>query len=275
MSRKEDLARTTAEAFRAEHHLDARPLGDLFELLHATVGCDVIALDASEAEHGLSMRDPDSGRIVIAVATTRHPMRQRSSLAHELGHVLAAGDLTSGGPTRPGPRPPAEIRADAFARHLLLPIAALQTKFGAGATRNLSVDEAAFAAVVQEFEVSPHLAAVQLKQAGLISPTLSKELSAWTTVRLATRYGWLTQYATLALASAQRRSPQDLMRRAVKAYSAGVLGIAELAAWYGQQPADLREQLGDPTPTALVNDDLAEDEPLYPPGFRGGAAAVR
>ena len=216
MSRKEDLARTTAEAFRAEHHLDARPLGDLFELLHATVGCDVIALDASEAEHGLSMRDPDSGRIVIAVATTRHPMRQRSSLAHELGHVLAVGDLTSSAPTRPGPRPAAEIRADAFARHLLLPIAALQAKFGRGEAKTVSVDEAGFAAVVQEFEVSPHLAAVQLKQSGLITPALCRELSLWTTVQLATRYGWLTQYATLALASAQPRSPQDLMRASRK-----------------------------------------------------------
>lgn len=277
MSRNEDVARELAEAFRAEHGLDARPLGDLFELLHVTVGCDVIAMEADEAEHGLSMRDPDNGHIVIAVATTRHPMRQRSSAAHELGHVLA-GDLTAKVVAKPGSRSPAEIRADAFARHLLLPVAALQARFGSSAQLAAGIDEAELAAVVQEFEVSPQLAAIQLKQAGLINLASYKALSSLTTAKLATRYGWLTQYKTLALASAQPRSPQELMRRAVEGYAAGVLGIAELASWYGQAPEDLREQLGDPARTATAgdhgDDEADEDKPLYPPGFRGAAAAV-
>jgi len=45
--------------------------------------------------------------------------------AHELGHHIA-GDLTSGKTLTPGERSPAEIRADAFARHLLLPLAAVR-----------------------------------------------------------------------------------------------------------------------------------------------------
>lgn len=273
MSRNEDVARELAEAFRVEHGLDARPLGDLFELLHGTVGCDVIAMDADEAEHGLSMRDPDSGRVVIAVATTRHPMRQRSSLSHEFGHVLA-GDLTSKVVARPGSRSPAEIRADAFARHLLLPVAGLQVRFGSSGQLAAPVDEVGLAAVVQEFEVSPQLAAIQLRQAGLVDVASCREFSSLTTANLATRYGWLTQYKTLALASAQPRSPQELMRRAVEGYGAGVLGIAELASWYGQAPEDLREQLGHPAGTPAAGDDGDEDEPLYPPGFRGAAAAA-
>lgn len=227
-------------------------------------------MEAAEAEHGLSMRDPGSGRIVIAVATTPYPMRQRSSLAHELGHVLA-GDLTSKVVARPGSRSPAEIRADVFARHLLLPVTALHARFGFSAA---PVDHAGLAAVVQEFEVSPQLTAVQLKQAGLINTALCKEFSSLTTVKVATRYGWLTQYKTLALASGLPRSPQELMRRAVEGYGAGVLGIAELASWYGQAPEDLREQLGEPAQAATAGDDGGEDELLYPPGFRGGSAAV-
>lgn len=263
MSRNEDVARALAETFRAGHGLDARPLGDLFELLHGTIGCDVTAMEAGEEEHGLSMRDPDSGRIVIAVATTRHPMRQRSSLAHELGHVLA-GDLTSGAVAQPGSRRPVEIRADAFARHLLLPVAGLHARFGSASELVAQVDEAGLAAVVQEFEVSPQLAAIQLKQAGLIGTAACRALSSLTTAKVATRYGWLTQYKTLALASAQPRSPQELMRRAVEGYGAGVLGIAELASWYGQAQEDLREQLGEPAPTATAGDDGDEDEPLRP-----------
>jgi len=58
-------------------------------------------------------------------------MRQRSTLAHELGHVLFqdwadsdAGDWSE--------RNPAEIRADAFARHLLVPVEGLRDFIGNG-----------------------------------------------------------------------------------------------------------------------------------------------
>jgi uncharacterized protein YndB with AHSA1/START domain len=61
-----------------------------------------------DSEHGLSMCDPATGRVVIAVATTPHPMRQRSSIAHELGHVVA-GDLDRAVPLSPGERSPEEI----------------------------------------------------------------------------------------------------------------------------------------------------------------------
>jgi Zn-dependent peptidase ImmA (M78 family) len=54
----------------SEHHrLGVQPMDDL-------------------AEHGLTMRDPRRNAVFIGVARTRNPMRQRSTLAHELGHVL-------------------------------------------------------------------------------------------------------------------------------------------------------------------------------------------
>ena len=74
-------------------------------------------MDAGDEEHGLSMRDPATGRTVIAVATTTNPLRQRTSIAHELGHVLA-GDLDRPADGAPGERTPAEKQADTFARHL-------------------------------------------------------------------------------------------------------------------------------------------------------------
>ena len=78
MSSNEDRARKLAGAFRAEHGLALGPIKDLFELVHVFAGVDVMSMEASEAEHGLSMMDPASGRVVVAVATTVHPMRQRS-----------------------------------------------------------------------------------------------------------------------------------------------------------------------------------------------------
>jgi Zn-dependent peptidase ImmA (M78 family) len=65
-----------------------QPLGDLVAVIEQATGIDVAVLDVGPDEHGLAMRDPARGTVFIGVARTRNPMRQRSTLAHELGHVL-------------------------------------------------------------------------------------------------------------------------------------------------------------------------------------------
>ncbi|MEX2289499.1 MAG: ImmA/IrrE family metallo-endopeptidase [Mycobacteriales bacterium] len=261
----EQEARRRAEAFRERFEIGTRPLGDLFELVHDTVGCDVLAMSADGAEHGLSMADPLSGRAVIAVAITEHPMRQRSSIAHELGHILA-GDVDRELDHPPGVRSDEEIQADAFARHLLLPLAAV-SPHGA----DVAVDEAWLSHLVQEFCVSPHIAAIQLKDARLIDDDTSQQWSRFRAGTVAARYGWLSQYQAMSAASSQPRAPQSLMRRAAEGYRIGVLGIAELSAWYGV-PAEILDaelELSAATDDAgsTVGHDWDEDAPLLPPGF--------
>jgi hypothetical protein len=78
----------SAARFRKDHHLGVQPLGDLLEVIEQATGIDVAVLDVGPDEHGLTMRDPARGTVFIGVARTRNPMRQRSTLAHELGHVL-------------------------------------------------------------------------------------------------------------------------------------------------------------------------------------------
>lgn len=225
-------------------------------------GIDVLSIDVPPTEHGLSMTDPTTGRTVIAVATTSHPMRQRSSIAHELGHVLA-GDLDSKTPLVPGDRSPAEIGADAFARHLLLPLEAVQRRLPKG---HASATLSDLSALVQEFEVSPALAAIQLRTTGRIDAETCAAWSKHSTAHLATTFGWLSQYRSLAADSATPRAPQSLMTRAVEGYQRGVLGIAELSAWYGQDPEDLEKELG-PQRADQPNDwgdEWDEDAPLFP-----------
>jgi Zn-dependent peptidase ImmA (M78 family) len=272
VSPNERVARTRAEAFRSDHGLADRPLGDLFELAHTALGVDALVIPADDAEHGLSMLDPATGRVVIVAAATPHPMRQRSSVAHEIGHVVA-DDLLADNPPTPGTRSPAEIQADAFARHLLLPVSALQARFGSVPA---GVGRADLADVVQEFEVSPHLAAIQLREAGLIDAETLSDWSALSAGSLAARYGWLSQYQLMSAASARPRAPQTLMRRAVEGYRRGVVGIAELSTWYDLAPEQLMEQLGPPDPRGDATvapadgdledgfDDLDEDAPLFP-----------
>jgi Zn-dependent peptidase ImmA (M78 family) len=80
--------RTSAARFRQDHHLGVQPLGDLVAVIEQATGIDVAVLDVGPDEHGLTMRDPRRNAVFIGVARTRNPMRQRSTLAHELGHVL-------------------------------------------------------------------------------------------------------------------------------------------------------------------------------------------
>jgi Zn-dependent peptidase ImmA (M78 family) len=254
-----------AAEFRERHDLGDGPIKDMFELAHVA-GVDVLSMDASEAEHGLSMSDPATGRVVIAVATTDHPMRLRSSIAHELGHVLG-GDLGKDAALVPGERSPTEIRADAFARHLLVPLA--------GVRRRVTKPKAEVALsdlsdLVQEFEVSPQLAAIQLRTLRFISPQTCAEWGTLSATNLATIFGWLSQYRSLAADSALPRAPQGLMARAVDGYRQGVLGLAELAIWYTLDPAELEQQVGPPA-AAGADDDWDSDAPLFPADSAGPA----
>lgn len=239
MTSNEQRARHLAEQFRARHDLGDGPIKDMFELVHACAGVDVLSMDAGQAEHGLSMVDPGTGTVVVAVATTPHPMRQRSSIAHELGHILA-GDLDKVELLIPGERSPEEICADAFARHLLLPLAGVRRRL---TTVKGAVSVAQLSELVQEFEVSPSIVAIQLRDAGRIDDSTRAEWSTLSTARLAATFGWLSQYRSLAEDSARPRAPQALMSRAVDGYRRGLLGLAEVAGWYGQDPAELAVEL--------------------------------
>src|SRR5437773_11619209 len=108
----ETEGRTAAARFRREHHLGVQPLGDLVAVIEQATGIDVAVLDVGPDEHGLTMRDAARNAVFIGVARTRNPMRHRSTLAHELGHVLFEdwmNDCADGW----SDRSPEEIRTDA------------------------------------------------------------------------------------------------------------------------------------------------------------------
>lgn len=223
----EAQGRKRAESFRREHDLGHAPLGDLVELLIDTCGVDVVVMDADGAEHALTMRDPMYDRTVIAVATQEHSVRQRTSIAHELAHVLWH-DEDLGPETSFGGRTPIESRADSFARHLLLPLAAVKPVADAART-----PDAAVAVLVERFDVSPLVAAIQLKEAGLLTADDCARWAGVSTRAVAARSGWLDLYEQRCAEARRPRAPRRLVARATSAYQAGVLGIHELASWAG------------------------------------------
>lgn len=232
----EQQGRDAAAAFRNKHHLGIQPLGDLVALIEQTTGCDVAVLDAAPDEHGLTMRDPARDVTFIGVARTPNPMRQRSTLAHELAHLVFS-DWSNG--EDPSSRSPREIRADAFARHLLIPRKGLKDFLG---DRN-ALSEADLSAVVQWFLVSPAVASIALHDCGYVDLSTKEEWRRLTTPTLATRFGWRDQYVSLQHDSNRTRSPQRLLARAVHGYSEGVVSAQAVATLRGLSVEAATEEL--------------------------------
>jgi Zn-dependent peptidase ImmA (M78 family) len=229
-----------AARFREDYRLGVQPLGDLIAIIEQTTGIDVAVLDAEPDEHGLTMRDPKRNTMFIGVARTRNPMRQRSTLAHELGHVQF-GDWADADAGNWSDRAPAEIRADAFARHLLLPADGLREFLGS----REQATQSTLSAVVQRFLVSPALAAIALHRAGYIGAATKTDWMTLSTPQLAVRFGWIDQYHALQADSDKRRAPQRLLARATKGYAEGVLSAQAIATLRGiaveTTEAELRE----------------------------------
>lgn len=227
-----------AAAFRREHHLGVRPLGDLIALMERTTGHDVAVIDADQDEHGLTTHDPQRDITFVVVARTRNPMRQRSSLAHELAHVVFA-DWNDGEDL--AVRSPKEIRADAFARHLLIPGDGLDEFLGHRET----LTDADLSSIVQWFLVSPAIAAIALHDQKYIGAAKKREWMNHSTPHLATRFGWGGQYQSLQNGSDRTRSPQRLLARAIAGYEEGVVTAQTVATLRGISAESAAEELTD------------------------------
>ncbi|OXM50238.1 toxin-antitoxin system, toxin component [Amycolatopsis thailandensis] len=230
--------RVAAEEFRATYRLGVQPLGDLVALIEQTTGFDVAVLDAGPDEHGLTMRDPQRGVVFIGVARSQRPMRQRSNLGHELGHVIF-GDWVEPRDVKWGVRDDVERRADVFARHLLVPLAGLADFLA----EHGPISHATLSAVVQRFLVSPALAAIQLCEGGHIDIATKREWIHVTTPELATRFGWSDQYRALQDEANHRRAPQRLLARAIRGYAESVVSAQAIATLRGAPLAEVEDDL--------------------------------
>lgn len=243
-SNLERAARDAATRFRDQHGLGVAPLGDLVALIELTQNIDVAILDTGPDKHGMTARDPVRGSVIVAAARTPHPMRQRSTLAHELAHIIFDDYAIPPAQGGWGRRDPKEIRADNFARHLLVPTEALAHRAANYAPEQTS-SLSALSALVQHFQASPAIVAIQLGELGLISSDLKAEWSARSgpsASSLASKHGWSDQYRALQEESNTRRAPQRLLARAIDGYQRGVVSIAYIARLRGRSVSEIEEE---------------------------------
>lgn len=229
-----------ASQFRTKHGLGHAPVGDLISFLEELPDIDVAIVEAHNGEHGITMHDPLHNLTVIAAATTIHPMRQRSSLAHELGHALFQDwDIpASEQPSTESSR--SETRANAFARHFLVPIGGLKELFP---TPGQALELEDLSRVVQRFQVSPSMAAIALNSGGLIDSSRKLKWRELTTPNLATRYGWVGDYRLLQDKSQLARPPQKLVAKAIRGYELGAVTSQTIATLLGTSKQQVEDDL--------------------------------
>lgn len=252
----EQIGLAAAAAFREDYGLGLGPIASMPRLLEQKVGIGVayVTLPTSPG-HGMTMRLGE--KYMIAAGCTDHPMRLRSTLAHELGHFRLGSVDRALGHEEWDKRTPEEIQADAFARHLLVPLDAVRA-----ATRGVPATIALLSDLVQTYQASPSIVAIQLREAGEIDPDTCDAWKTFTAAGLASRFGWHAEYAALAAHSTTPRAPQALLARAVEGYRWNLITPAAIARLDGQRdPRDVVAELHADGIAPVDVEDVAPERP--------------
>ncbi len=235
-----EWGRRSAEAVRSAWELPSGSLGDLAKIIEEHTGI-YVAVDAMpDGVDGISLVDPENGATLIAACTTDIWERQRFTLAHELGH-LVAGEMRVEAVVAEGGRSAEETAANEFARNLLLPWVDVVRKHeerGEDPWNLLDI-----AALAWEYQISPKAAAIQLSRAGFIVDEFVDEVSrvpmnAWSVLG-----GWEQERQGFIAAATTARRPEGIIKRAREAHLNGLISIRSFARVANQPEEELRQAL--------------------------------
>jgi Zn-dependent peptidase ImmA (M78 family)/transcriptional regulator with XRE-family HTH domain len=175
---------------------------------------------------------------LIMVSSSIAAHRQRYTMAHELGHLMAGdqGDIVDENINYS--RTPAETRANAFAAAFLMPAGALR----AAAGEQSKPTEELIADLLARYRVSLDALAFRLHNLGIIDAAGRDSVRRMSSTRIALRQG----RASDLQARHDQRWPDGLLRRAVEAYAKGRISIRPIAQLINVDPDALLEELAAP-----------------------------
>jgi Zn-dependent peptidase ImmA (M78 family)/transcriptional regulator with XRE-family HTH domain len=178
------------------------------------------------------------GYCLIMISSSIAAHRQRNTIAHELGHLMAGdhGDIVDENINYS--RTPEESRANAFAAAFLMPANALRIAFGdqSAPTEQLIAD------LLARFRVSLDALAFRLHNLNIIDAAGRDTVRRMSSARIALRQG----RASDLQARHEWRWPGGLLRRAVEAYVNGQISIRPIAQLVNVDPDALLEELAPP-----------------------------
>lgn len=249
--------------------LPAAELGtdELIAAMEDRFGVDVAITGLPQGVDGLAWQ-ADTFRLVL-LAPTDLWTRQRFTLAHELCHILArdARSVVVESRVAPGRQKDlAEVRANVFASHLLMP--ARELTRAAAAEGGLS--DAGFERLVVRFRVSPSALAARLHQLGLVDAARRARLRALTTEACHLLAGAGDAYQKQASRASAERFPPRVASELYKAYLAGETTLRPLAALLDTDVERLHELLAPEPPPGngiepLEQQDAEEGDPVFQP----------
>lgn len=212
---------------------------ELIHVVERAFGVDVAKIGLPKGVDGAAWQ-ADGFRLIM-IGRTKVPTRQRFTLAHELGHILArdAQDLLTETHLAPGRQKDlTEIRANVFAAGLLMPRDELNA---AAKGRDLTDEE--LRSLVVRFKVSPSALAARLSQLGLIDAETRGRLRELTTEACHLLTGQSDAFAARTAWAEAARLPYRPIRSLYEAYLAGETTLRPLAAYTGLDVDEIRATL--------------------------------
>ena len=179
---------------------------------------------------------------LVLVGSSKPSSRQRFTLAHELAHYLV-DDLDPLYVDERGvrTRSAVEMRANAFAAHLLMPEPGVRA-----AIEGIAEDAERAVRVALTFGVSVSAAAYQLGNLGLVPATVRDRLVQAGSRPLLMRYALPSDWQEDESGRGRVRPPSRLYRRATLAYRRGRIGLGPVAELLHRPDRDqLRQELED------------------------------
>lgn len=213
---------------------------DLPSVVEEAFGADVTVVNLDEGIDGLAASS--AGARLILLATSRNPARQRYTLAHELGHLLAGDDqhvhLDRDIYDKTQKRDPSEMRANSFASVFLMPADVLRSALSSG-----GLTETRFATLACDLRVSPSALAIRLSQLRFVDAGRCERYKGITAARAASIAGRGDEFARAVTEANKQRPPGLLVRDAYAAYDAGAATLRPYANLLGVDVDELRHEL--------------------------------
>ncbi len=213
---------------------------NLAGLVEKAFGADVAVVPLDEGFDGLAASSDDAKLIVLG--TSQVPARQRFTLAHELGHLLAGDDqgvhLDKDVYDKAQSKDPSEMRANSFAAAFLMPEDILRSAVGA---TGLPEDE--FATLSCDLQVSPSALAIRLQQLRLIDAGTCDRLRKITAAKAAAIADRSEEFARRVADASTERLPGLLVRDSYMAYERGATTLRPYANLLGVDVNELRQAL--------------------------------
>ena len=219
-------------------------LDALAEFVAARLGVDVAFEPLPSGLDGLSVA---RGTFRLALVSSHvSATRQRYTLAHEVGH-LVAGDSQQLRIDEDifGRKSAAETRANAFAAAFLMPAGALRAQLA-----GVPLTEEVVAQALGRYRVSLDALAFRLHNTGIVNSAGRDEVRAMSSKAIALRSG---RAADLQARNAHR-TPALLLDRALDAYTAGKISVRPLATLLRADPDQLLDELTPSYPIRVAPD---------------------